>query len=469
MAGAGAGGKAVENRFPASEHASQLERAGIWSSPRIGFWKWLWRVLLTEGRFAIGSLFLFAAWLFIGLPLVIYPSERIEYWWLVHWTFALFAATVGLILATAALGYFAYRRSRDKKASISATEQSAEAAAESADARIDYIQILRRHLWPISAIAPDFASWLRLAVVTLLLGAGAIWSISFINAVGIGPDYTLYLAFAAPATDLASYAELVSSSREPPQYSTIKARLVQCERDICMAIPHKPDDLFVDIKIHSAADSVPIILISNVVSSDGCILGANHTPYLSEPTRREENDFKLSLVTDNYRNLLPDGKEQSFFIFSVRKVNDYNKQPDRDIRVICRSTLAPHHDTFTERRLSVWTITERLPVLEVPNMPRYYMRQQFIVDYSALAERDGFRVAGGKPVVGDDDVSEGEARLLPSNNWPMQADVVWRESEFTREVILVIVGGIFGLSGAFLVEAIKQRRPSPSTGAPDRG
>jgi predicted LPLAT superfamily acyltransferase len=42
--------------------------------------------------------------------------------WLVRWTAALFAATVGLILATGVLGYFGLQQSRDMKASISAAE-----------------------------------------------------------------------------------------------------------------------------------------------------------------------------------------------------------------------------------------------------------------------------------------------------------------------------------------------------------
>jgi hypothetical protein len=42
---------------------------------------------------------------------------------LVNWTAALFAATVGLILATGVLGYFAFRQSRDTKASIDLARQ----------------------------------------------------------------------------------------------------------------------------------------------------------------------------------------------------------------------------------------------------------------------------------------------------------------------------------------------------------
>jgi hypothetical protein len=52
--------------------------------------------------------------------------------WLVRWTFALFAATIGLILATGVLGYFAYRQADDMKASIKAADRAAKAADRSA-------------------------------------------------------------------------------------------------------------------------------------------------------------------------------------------------------------------------------------------------------------------------------------------------------------------------------------------------
>jgi len=48
--------------------------------------------------------------------------------WLVRWTFALFAATIGLIIATGVLGYFGFQQSRDMQASIGLSERSAKAA-----------------------------------------------------------------------------------------------------------------------------------------------------------------------------------------------------------------------------------------------------------------------------------------------------------------------------------------------------
>jgi hypothetical protein len=139
----------------------------------------LGRAKLSEGRVAIGGLFLLALWLLVGLPWLNGPLERVEYRypsqataqatksqptgsaqspyfiqvmpgaksaqqrqeeaedreekkysdrWLVRWTFALFAATIGLILATGILGYFAWRQSRDMQESIDAAKRSADVA-----------------------------------------------------------------------------------------------------------------------------------------------------------------------------------------------------------------------------------------------------------------------------------------------------------------------------------------------------
>jgi hypothetical protein len=138
---------------------------------------------IPEGPVAIGTLIAFSAWLFIGLPIYLGPLERIQYYenaqaapqstaaepngtpqapffvqvipssktaaertqeaedreekraadrWLVRWTAALFAATVGLILATGVLGYFAFRQARDMEKSIGAAIKGAEAAEQSA-------------------------------------------------------------------------------------------------------------------------------------------------------------------------------------------------------------------------------------------------------------------------------------------------------------------------------------------------
>jgi hypothetical protein len=137
---------------------------------------------MSEGQYALGTLTLFALWLFVGLPILTAPAEVVIYrdapyqivaqsntangtqqapyyvqvlpeqkdaqrltqeaqdreekksadWWLVRWTAALFAATVGLIFATFVLGYFAWRQQRDARVTIAAAQKSAEAAERSA-------------------------------------------------------------------------------------------------------------------------------------------------------------------------------------------------------------------------------------------------------------------------------------------------------------------------------------------------
>jgi hypothetical protein len=117
-----------------------------------------------------------AVWLFVGLPWLNTPLDRIEYRdapqhsgtqnnpdgsaqspyfvqviptpksaqkqkeeaedreekkssdrWLVRWTFALFAANIGLIAATAVLGYFGWQQSKDMRESVNAANRSATA------------------------------------------------------------------------------------------------------------------------------------------------------------------------------------------------------------------------------------------------------------------------------------------------------------------------------------------------------
>lgn len=72
--------------------------------------------------------------------------------WLVRWTFALFAATIGLILATGVLGYFAYRQANDMKESVAVARMSADAATLSARAAIA-LQL------PIFRLTPDDLGW----------------------------------------------------------------------------------------------------------------------------------------------------------------------------------------------------------------------------------------------------------------------------------------------------------------------
>jgi hypothetical protein len=141
---------------------------------------------ISEGTISIGALILLGTWLLIGLPWLIYPSERIVYRdnahpvpqaseaqpkgtaqapvfvqvipgpksaeeraeetedriekkkadaALVRWTLALFLATVGLIVATGALGYFAYAAIRETRR---IGEAQVRAYVSIKEARIDF-------------------------------------------------------------------------------------------------------------------------------------------------------------------------------------------------------------------------------------------------------------------------------------------------------------------------------------------
>src|SRR5258708_25271267 len=138
---------------------------------------------LSEGQFPLGALTIFAIWVFFVLPFLygppprfseaIYPQlaqatqttdpqteprgttdapyvvkvlptlktaeevaqeaedrdeKRSADRWLVRWTAVLSLATMGLMLLTGILGYFAFKQSRDIRASIAVAAKTAEAA-----------------------------------------------------------------------------------------------------------------------------------------------------------------------------------------------------------------------------------------------------------------------------------------------------------------------------------------------------
>jgi hypothetical protein len=116
---------------------------------------------LTEGTYALGGLTLLCLWLFFGLPFLYLPrcaaeplstvemvvtppnaaqkaaqeeedrqEKRSADRWLVIWTATVAIATIGLILATCWLGYFAYRQARDMKDIIKVVQGNANTARE---------------------------------------------------------------------------------------------------------------------------------------------------------------------------------------------------------------------------------------------------------------------------------------------------------------------------------------------------
>jgi hypothetical protein len=281
---------------------------------------------------------------------------------------------------------------------------------------------------------------LRLAIISLLLGAGGIWWMSFSQTgAEIGPDSSLYLAFVNSVDPLVSNADRVQTSK-------LRARLV----------PQK-EAIFIDIRIRADAGQMPAILVSNVVDHD-CYIGANTTPYLSGPTRRDEHDFQISFEPVKRTTLTAKGETQKFLVAHVNKVNDVNKDSDREVRVICRSTLAPYSETFTDRKLAAWTMPNG--IFSLGENLQNISRQRYSIDFSGFAERDGFRVFGGNPVVDDAEVDPATSRILPGKDWPGQATVVWRETKMTllRDVALIVSGSMLGFSGAFFIEALRSTR-----------
>jgi hypothetical protein len=114
---------------------------------------------LSEGQYAIGGLTIFAVWVFVVLPFLYQtPIDHSELWsakltdWLpavftlalAIFTQRLYQATVGMWDATKELRNFAEEQSRDMKASIAATHQTAEAAKSSAETAERSFTLLER-------------------------------------------------------------------------------------------------------------------------------------------------------------------------------------------------------------------------------------------------------------------------------------------------------------------------------------
>ena len=198
---------------------------------------------ITEGQYALGGLTALAVWVFVALPFIYSQGEvsaqKTSYTdqpeqhrateprgtpaapffvevvptpksagelaqeaedrdekksadrWLVRWTASLFFATIGLIVATASLGYFAFRQMRDMKESIAAAKQAADAALIQANVAASSLRARMVPSFPdrvYSVIAP----WdIKVAVKNVGRAVGAVGDtyVAFCDALAPQPDY----------------------------------------------------------------------------------------------------------------------------------------------------------------------------------------------------------------------------------------------------------------------------------------
>jgi hypothetical protein len=167
-------------------------------------------VKITEGKYALGALTIFAAWIFIGLPLLYWPEAIREYYqypthsaqssagcpngssqtpffvqilpgpdaaeranqenedrldkknadrWLVRWTMALFFATALLFVVTGGLGFFAYQQIRLTRDEFNATHRP---------------KIRVKHVWLESDIWQDEPVTVKLTCVNTGIGVAIL-------------------------------------------------------------------------------------------------------------------------------------------------------------------------------------------------------------------------------------------------------------------------------------------------------
>lgn len=197
---------------------------------------------------------------------------------------------------------------------------------------------------------------------------------------------------------------------------------------------------------------MPTILVSNVKDRN-CWVGPTNTFNSSVPDRSYINDFKVSIEQADEVVPTPKGEDKHFLTVHIHKVGDVKKD---DVRVVCDTTLAVQSDTFSDRKLAVYTNRDSDSSDE--NL-RHVKRQGYSINFSQFAEHDGFRVFGGSPNVNEPEADPAASRLLPGKTWPFQATVVWRDKKMAslRDAVLVISGSLLGFSCAFFVEWLRSK------------
>jgi hypothetical protein len=383
-------------------------------------------VPLTEGRFVIGFLILFAAWLFIGLPLLIHPSEQIEYRWLALWTYALFVATVGLILATAVLGYFAYRQSRDKKASIAATQQSAEAAAKSANARIDNIPFLRRHLWAISAVA--------LFLIAFFLTHFATSSSEY----DFDKNSVVLFGVVAPAGSISTDPIVVGISR-------------QQKPDDKFGIHFDTGDLALEAEFHFRREIQKGglgIRIGGIADANQCRSVTQRAKPLDQDVSKGDDYYFRTYDVDTKWDvsITPTYKIEPVVgptAYSAHEI-DGTRVPDRWLYLKCRLNVRSFAKSFASRSL-------RFESADVLNgAPRPYVQPSYVVNLDDFSPEDAFRISGGSVDGLQRPDLERRLDIVKARDFT----VYWKDQRQAelRDILLVVVGGVAGLIGACLLE-----------------
>lgn len=384
---------------------------------------------MTEGRLAIGFLILFAAWLFVGLPLLIYPPERSD--WLVQWTFALFVATVGLILAAAVLLYFAYCKSGTKKRSTDAPQQSTEATLKSANARTKISIILRRHLWAISA----FSLFLIAIFLTRLATSSSEYDFDKNSVVLFG--------FAAPADAISKDPIVVTISREQKPADRF-------------GIQFDTRDLVLEAEFHFLRELPKgdvIIRIGGVADAHQCQSVTQRAKPLEQDVSKGADDYFSTYDADTKRDFTT---VSTYLIsptvgttaYSAHEV-DGTKVPDRWLYLECKLSAKSFAKSFASRSLRF----ESSDVLSGAPRLGPYVQPAYVVNVDSFSSEDAFRISGGST----DGVHRADFERSLDAVKARHFTVYWRDEKQAglRDILLVVVGGIAGLIGACLLEWIR--------------
>ena len=139
-------------------------------------------------------------------------------------------------------------------------------------------------------------------------------------------------------------------------------------------------------------------------------------------------------------------------VFSLSPVlYDNGGEPEFDVFIKCRLDVKYLFKTFMDREL---TIAFQQGIVRSVDLPGSLATQlDFLVDMSALAFRDDFRLTGG--VLDQNEMPDEARKIRP--HYAEELFMTWRDARLSamRDVMLVFIGALLGLAAACGLEWIR--------------
>jgi hypothetical protein len=201
-----------------------------------------------------------------------------------------------------------------------------------------------------------------------------------------------------------------------------------------------PRELMVLMWLQTSQNHMPSILISNLKNRDCRV-----APVMSAADTAPCYTFLLS-YNDRTVNILTD--PDTVTVIDIDTERKDSLICDNFVQISCLTNYFPHRSTFTDRSIHV---NRRFYEPFLPTVSDIGVAS--VVNYSLglfdFEAEDGFRVLGAKQG------ASGPSGQIWNVDGPVT--IIWRDTwdALLRDAILLASGALFGLAGAFLVEAIK--------------